>query len=169
MNLRDLNESNTVSGNIKKIKKIIADTVSNLAPEAWEIEKKSTDAGMGGYNYIQITFSGNVRKKDEDELNAVKSALSKGYKVEDKSDNASILTIEPNDLKESKLGDDKKDKIKEIFDDYRDQVKDDLEGLHTKIRNNFVNNEYARSSNQEVEYMWSLYKDFEKSPRGLSD
>lgn len=93
MKLRELNESNTVSGNIKKIKKIITDTVSNLAPEAWEIEKKSTDAGMGGYNYLQITFSGNVRKKDEDELNAVKSALSKEYKVEDKSDNASILTI----------------------------------------------------------------------------
>lgn len=99
MRLRDLNESNTVSGNIKKIKKIISDTVSNLAPEAWKIEKKSTDAGMGGYNYIQITFRGNVRKKDEAELNDVKSALSNEYKVEDKSENASILTIVPQDLK----------------------------------------------------------------------
>lgn len=73
------------------------------------------------------------------------------------------------ELNESKLGEDKKAKIEEIFDDYRDQVKDDLESLHTKIRKNFVNNEYVRSSNQEVEYMWTLYKEFEKSPRGLSD
>ena len=73
------------------------------------------------------------------------------------------------ELNESKLGEDKKAKIEEIFDDYRDQVKGDLESLHTKIRKNFVNNEYVRSSNQEVEYMWTLYKEFEKSPRGLSD
>ena len=100
MKLGQLLESNTVTGNIKKIKKIIADTVENLAPEAWEIEKKSTDAGMGGYNYLQITFSGNVREKDEAELKSVKTALGKEYTVADKSDNASILTIEPKDLED---------------------------------------------------------------------
>ena len=41
-------------GMVKKLIKSLSFT--NILPEFFSVEKKNTDAGMGGYNYIQITY-----------------------------------------------------------------------------------------------------------------
>jgi len=42
---------------VAKIKKTLkAVDFQNINPEFFSIEKKNSDAGMGGYDYIQITF-----------------------------------------------------------------------------------------------------------------
>ena len=54
-----------------------------------------------------------------------------------------------------------KTKIDELYNIYKEQVqkeKGGLDALHYKILTNFVNNKYTRASNQEIEYIWSLYK-----------
>ena len=56
------------------------------------------------------------------------------------------------------LNKDIKAKLDDIFNDYKEQAKGDMMKLHNIIRSNFVNNQYVRSSNKEVEYMWDLYK-----------
>jgi hypothetical protein len=52
-------------------------------------------------------------------------------------------------------------KIEELYNMYKEQVQQEkggLDALHYKILTNFVNNKYTRASNQEIDYMWSLYK-----------
>jgi hypothetical protein len=54
-----------------------------------------------------------------------------------------------------------KAKIDELYNIYKEQVqkeKGGLDALHYKILTNFVNNKYTRVSNQEIDYIWSLYK-----------
>lgn len=58
----------------KAIKKVIANTVELLDPQAFEVENKNTDAGMGGYNYFQITPR-STRSKDMNDIENVKKAL----------------------------------------------------------------------------------------------
>jgi DNA mismatch repair ATPase MutS len=54
-----------------------------------------------------------------------------------------------------------KAKIDKLYNVYKEQVqkeKGGLDSLNYKIKTNFVNNKYARVSNQEIDYIWSLYK-----------
>ena len=48
--------------------------------------------------------------------------------------------------------------IKKLYDFYIDEVGLFSDKMHNIIKKDFVNNEYARSSNQDIEAMWSLYK-----------
>lgn len=87
----------SVTGEIKKVKKIIEKSVSVLYPEAFNVEKASTDAGLGGINYIKVTFNGTPRSKDMKDIDAVKKALDKEYNVKYYEDNY-VMAVYPSDV-----------------------------------------------------------------------
>lgn len=89
---------NSVSGAIKKVKAIIKKSVTNLYPEAFSVEKKNTDAGMGGYNYIQVSFNGKPRPKDVPEIEAVKKGLEKDFQVK-YFEKSHVMALYPKDMK----------------------------------------------------------------------
>ncbi|MDQ1339322.1 MAG: hypothetical protein QG567_474 [Campylobacterota bacterium] len=65
---------------VASVTKVIKDAeLSILDPQFFRVEKKSTDAGMGGYEYVAVFFNGNVRAKDNDDINTVMSDLVKAF------------------------------------------------------------------------------------------
>jgi len=51
-----------------------------------------------------------------------------------------------------------KKRIDKLYQGYLKTAEGDERRLHKIILNNFVNNKYARNSNQSIDYIWSLYK-----------
>lgn len=90
---------NTTSKALKKVSGIIKKSVINLDPQAFNVEKKNTDAGMGGYNYIQVSFNGNPRTKDMKDIEAVKKGLEKDFTVKYYEKNY-VMVVLPKDWKE---------------------------------------------------------------------
>lgn len=58
-----------------------------IYPEFFSVEKKDTDAGMGGYNYIQITFDSTAAtsKKRASDVKLAIDAISTKWKSADTS------------------------------------------------------------------------------------
>jgi hypothetical protein len=52
----------------------------------------------------------------------------------------------------------KNSKLDDLYDFYKDEANGDSLVLHQIIKDRFVNNSYARASNKDIEYMWTLYK-----------
>ena len=57
-----------------------------------------------------------------------------------------------------KLNDASKKGIDKLYKVYAKDASGDMAKLHSIIRSRFVNNQYTRVSNQEIDYIWSLYK-----------
>ena len=88
-----LNEAKVTVSSVKKAIKGV--NLEILLPQAFEVEKKSTDAGMGGYDYIAV-FARDLRTKDQSDVKLVIDALKRifGYvRVKEQGKNL-VLTIE---------------------------------------------------------------------------
>ena len=92
MTLRDLIEGKLPTvGMVKKTIKSL--DLQIIHPEFFDVQKRNSDAGMGGYNYIQITFDKQDFKKQKyaSDIKLVLFALQTKYKAVLKD---SYLTIE---------------------------------------------------------------------------
>ncbi|MCD6435624.1 MAG: hypothetical protein J7L15_04485 [Clostridiales bacterium] len=74
---------------VSSVKKAIKSAdLKVLYPEAFNVEKRNTDAGMGGYDYI-IIAARNLRDKDQGDVDVIVKLLQssfKNVKVYDKHD-----------------------------------------------------------------------------------
>jgi len=70
-------------GTVKKLLKGL--NFENINPEFFDVQKKNTDAGMGGYDYIQISFDEDAAKspKRSGDVNLAISALTSKFKGAD--------------------------------------------------------------------------------------
>jgi len=102
--VKAINES-SVSTQIKKVKAIIKKSVTMLYPEAFNVEKSSTDAGMGGIEYVKVTFNGKPRPNDIKEIERVKKALEKEFTVKYYNDTyvISVYIMNKKSINESEL------------------------------------------------------------------
>jgi hypothetical protein len=77
-NFKELFESKKPTvGSVKKVIKNAG--LGILYPEAFDVEKKTTDIGLGGYYYIQIAAWG-LRPKDKKDVDKVIKALNANFK-----------------------------------------------------------------------------------------
>ncbi len=84
------NESKVTPSSVKSaIKKI---DFGILRPEAFEVDLKKTDAGMGGEPVVRV-IARDLRPKDQDDANLVYQTLKKQFKVEKDSDQEFMLFV----------------------------------------------------------------------------
>ena len=76
---KELNEASKLD--VKSVKDILKKSLNNLMPDAFNVSKESDNAGLGGENYIKVTFNGKPRDKDIKEIENIKSILEKLYKI----------------------------------------------------------------------------------------
>ena len=76
---KELNEASKLD--VKSVKDILKKSLNNLMPEVFNVSKESDNAGLGGENYIKVTFNGIPRDKDIKEIENIKSVLEKSYKI----------------------------------------------------------------------------------------
>jgi len=80
-NIKDTRKLPTVSSVKKAISSLKLDFIY---PDFFSVEKKNTDAGMGGYNYIYISFdpSAAVSKKRENDVKKVITNLKNKFNLD---------------------------------------------------------------------------------------
>jgi hypothetical protein len=92
MNFKEyaLNETSKLPS-VGDVKKFISTLkLEILRPEAFEVEQKSTDAGMGGYDYIFVSFD-DKRIKDKEDIKTVVTALEKKYNTHFSKENMVVI------------------------------------------------------------------------------
>jgi len=165
--LNEQNKYKTKGSAEKAIKRVISNTVELLAPEAFEIEHKNTDAGMGGYNYIQI-IPRSTRNKDMNDIENVKNALEELVKKDmdemkfTYNPKNHIMIIEPKDsVNEDVTG----NEIDSLVDNFLTGVQKVVELSITMFENEIKENP-TLGMNKALDYVLKQYKK-NKSP--LSD
>jgi len=96
MNLRDYIAEKKIPtpGMIKKLLKSL--DFENIHPEFFDIEKKNSDAGMGGYDYLQITFDKKdaLSPKRASDVKLALMSLSTKYGADTSKAKEGVLIIE---------------------------------------------------------------------------
>ena len=123
---------------------------------SWEFE--------GDYEELVITFKKNIQainafKKSNAsyiEVSAFGQSSASNSEIRVELSKEAMKAMEVNE--EIKLYASTKKGIDKLYKVYSKDANGDLATLHSIIRSRYVNNKYTRASNQEIDYIWSLYK-----------
>ena len=123
---------------------------------SWEFE--------GDYEELVITFKKNIQainafKKSNAsyiEVSAFGQSSASNSEIRVELSKEAMKAMEVNE--EIKLDASTKKGIDKLYKVYSKDANGDLATLHSIIRSRYVNNKYTRASNQEIDYIWSLYK-----------
>jgi len=90
------------AGMVKKLLKSL--DFENIHPEFFDVEKKNTDAGMGGYDYLQITFDKKdaLSPKRASDVKLALMSLSTKYGADTSKAKEGVLIIEDANFELSK-------------------------------------------------------------------